>query len=74
MSKLLYGDKVYSWGTKPNPPTPKQWSIIGFIQRTLGIRFTGKTSKEAYKFCGKYFDEAHLKAYGRLPSKSKRRW
>jgi hypothetical protein len=56
--KSLDGTDTYVWGTRQNPPTSKQQSCIDVIQKNLGIRFNGGSSKQAYEFIAKYYDRA----------------
>jgi hypothetical protein len=54
----LDGTDRYAWGTRVNPPTDKQARCIDVIKRNLGIKFNGHSSKQAYEFIAKYYDQA----------------
>ena len=43
-------------------PTEKQLQTIEYIEEYLEVKFTGKTSKDAWQFINKYYSESKNKA------------
>jgi protein-tyrosine-phosphatase len=54
----LDGTERYAYGTRKNPPTKIQQNCIDIIEKNLGIKFNGHTSKQAYDFIGDHYDRA----------------
>jgi hypothetical protein len=56
--QALDGTEKYAYGNRVNPPTRTQLNCIDIIEKNLGIKFEGHSSKQAYDFIGNYYDRA----------------
>lgn len=61
----LAGTEEYAYESNTNPPTDTQVRIIEEIERVLQIKFTGSTSRHAYKFIGDNYEKARRLNEGR---------
>ena len=50
-------NKSQRYRAKREPPTEKQLNLIRKIEDELGLKFTGKTIKDAYRFIGENIDD-----------------
>lgn len=75
------GTKEFTYGRPRNMPTSKQRfliEIIEFAYQDKGIKFGGRTTKEAYDFIGKYYSnveyDASCAAVYRIESNGERKF
>ncbi len=50
-------NKRQKYRAKKEPPTEKQLKVIRSIEDELGLKFVGKTIKDAYKFIGENIED-----------------